>query len=81
MEVEMQAYKIQPHKRTLFLMLVLLGALAVAGATLAAVGDPETAPVNTSGIASLKGMSAHVDNTGHVVNAKGFRVGGRTDDR
>ena len=82
MEVEMKAHhKIQAHKRMLFLMLLLLGALTVAGATFAAIGDPGTAPVDTSGVASLRGMSAHVDNTGHVVNAKGFRVGGRTDDR
>ena len=74
-------HTIQAHKRTLFLMLSLLVALAVAGATLAAIPDPGTTPVNTSGVASLKGMSAHVDNSGHVVNAKGFRVGGRTDDR
>ena len=82
MEVEMKArQKIQAHKRKLFLMLLPIGALAVTGATLAALPDPGTAPVDTSGVASLRGMSAHVDNTGHVVNAKGFRVGGRTDDR
>ena len=74
-------HKIQAHKRMLFLMLLLLGALTVAGATFAALPDPGSTPVNTSGIASLRGTPAHVDNTGHVVNAKGFRVGGRTDDR
>ena len=81
MEVEMKArHKIQAHKRKLFLMLMPFGAFAVAGASFAARPEPGTSPVNTSGVASLRGMAAHVDNTGHVVNAKGFRVGGRTDD-
>jgi hypothetical protein len=37
-----------------------------------------TARVNTSGLASLTGTLALVDDSGHIVNAKGNRVGGLT---
>lgn len=72
--------KIQAHRRTLFLMLLLTAALALAGGTFASRAELRTMPVNTSGVASPGGMIASVDATGHVVNAKGFRVGGRPQD-
>ena len=37
-------HKIQAHKRTLFLMLLLIGALAVAGGTFAAIGGSRNHP-------------------------------------
>jgi len=81
MEVEMKAqHQIQAHKRTLFFMMLLTGALALAGGTFASRAELGTMPVNTSGVASPGGMIAQVDATGHVVNAKGFRVGGRPQD-
>jgi len=36
--------------------------------------------VNTSGVASRLGVIVQVDGTGHVVNAKGFRAGGKPLD-
>ena len=38
------------------------------------------APVNTSGVIARSKTFAHVDESGHTVNAKGARVGGAHDD-
>ena len=38
------------------------------------------APVNTSGVVARSRTFAQVDESGHIVNAKGARVGGAHDD-